>query len=81
MNSNGVYKFIEYLEVLEQHITLYKGVVTSSEIMDELPLNEETIEVANMYLEQLQKDWSEQFVDYLKYGIEWIEKNKESKKW
>lgn len=80
MNSDGVYKFIKYLEVLEQHITLYKGVVTSSEIMDELPLNEEIIEVANMYLEQLQKDWSEQFVDYLKYGIEWIEKNKELKK-
>lgn len=76
MNSNDVYK-LEFLEKLEEMITLYKGIVTSSEIMSELPLNEEVIEVANMYLEKLQKDWSEQFVEYLKYGVEWLEKNEE----
>lgn len=77
MNSEGVYKFVEYLEQLEKLITLYKGVVTSSEIMGELPLTEEQIEVANIYLEKLQKDWSEQFVEYLKFGVDWIEKNEE----
>lgn len=71
-NSDGVSKFVEYLDTLEENIVLFKGVVTASEIMGDVAISEEQIEVSNVYLEEIQKEWSKQFVKLLEIGVEWL---------
>lgn len=75
-NSEGVYKFIEYLELLNEHTTLFKSLVTATEIMGELPLSEEQMEVANILLEKLQDDWTEQFNTLLEIGSKYVKAQK-----
>jgi len=70
--NDGVYKFIEYLDALNEQITTFKSVVGATEIMDELPLTDEQIEASNVFLNELQTEWQKQFLEFLEFGIEWI---------
>ena len=70
--NDGIYKFIEYLDALNEQIVTFKSVVTATEIMGELPLTDEQIEASNVFLNELQKEWQKQFLEFLEFGVKWI---------
>ncbi len=73
-------KFLEYLDNLKDMINLFESMELSTEIMEELPLSEEQVEVANAYFQGLQSNWEDTFLALLEYGVKWIKHNKENKK-
>ena len=78
MVDEGLTKFLEYLDNLNDMIKLFNSLTLSTEIMAEMPLTEEQTEVMNIYLEKMQEEWSETFMELLKVGVKWLEKNKEN---
>ena len=75
--TDGVTKFIEYLDHVNEMIELFKGISTASEILSSLPLTEEQVELSNMFLEKIQKEWSDGFIPLLEFGVKWLKKNDE----
>ena len=68
--------FLEYLDNLKDMINLFESLNLSTEIMGEMPLTEEQVELTNVYLEKLQEEWSDGFLQLLKLGVKWLKKNK-----
>lgn len=78
--TDGVYKFLEYLDVIKDNIQIFESLVFASELIAELGITEEQAEVGNVLLEKMQREWEEEFLKVLKYGVKWIEHNQEDKK-
>jgi len=76
MNENGINKFLELLNAIEENCALFKGFVISTEMMGELPLSEEQITLANVYLKKTQEEWSDSFIELLELCITWLQHNK-----
>ena len=57
--------------------SMFKSIVSATEIMGELPLTDEQIESSNVLLEQLQKEWSDGFINLLEFGVKWLKKQNE----
>ena len=74
--KNGVYDFIKYLDNLGEMSSLFKSLTTVTEIMGEIPLSDEQIEMSNVLLNKIQKDWQKEFLTLLEVGVEWL-KNQE----
>lgn len=74
--KNGVYDFIEYLDILGEMSSSFKSLNIATEIMGEIPLSEEQIEMSNVLLNKIQKDWQKEFLKLLEVGVEWL-KNQE----
>lgn len=70
-------QFLKYLNSLKELITLFESMNLSTEIMGEMPLTEEQVELTNVYLDELLKNWEDTFLIMLQKGVKWIENNKE----
>ena len=75
MSDEGMNRFMEYLDNLEEMIDLFRGLELSTDIISELPLTEEQITLGNYHFKKLQDKWCNNFVKLLEHGIEWIEYN------
>ena len=73
--ENGIEEFLDYLDELEEMINIFKTVSLCTDIMSELNLSEEQIDETNVLLDRIQREWSENFLKVLKFGMEWVEFN------
>ena len=74
--NEGVYKWLEYLDLLKDNINSFEIIVGATELMGEMPLSEEQIEAMNAILNGVQESWQENFLELLKLGVKWIEHQK-----
>ena len=77
--ENGIYKFLEFLQNIEQLIELFKSMLLSTEIIQTLGLNEEQIEAGNVIIQELQHEWEDTFIMAMEIGLEWLKQNKEKR--
>lgn len=74
-DNDAMIKFLELLDAIQDNCKLFESLVLTTEIMGELPLAEEQIELANVYLENAQKEWINNFIPLLEICIKWLKQN------